>query len=123
MQSSDFVATLFDGKSNPNKITVAFTMGLNALLKGHSATIMLMVEAVELGLPNATNGIDIGLPFEPVSVLLDKYLAAGGKVVICAACMIHNGLKAEQMDPRYPIITAPDVIDLLMGAKGTLQIT
>lgn len=123
MQTSDFVATLFDGKSNPNKITVAFTMGLNALLKGHSATLILMVEAVELGLPGATNGIDIGLPFEPVTTLLEKYLAAGGKIVICAACMIHNGLKAEQMDPRYPIITAPDVIDLLMGAKGTLQIT
>ena len=34
-----------------------------------------------------------------------------------------NGLSAEQMDPRFEIITAPDVIDLLMGATGSLQIS
>ncbi|WP_256859515.1 hypothetical protein [Burkholderia cenocepacia] len=49
MQTTDFVATIFDGRSNPNKVTVTFIMALNALLKGHTATIILMVEAVELG--------------------------------------------------------------------------
>ncbi|GAB1362980.1 hypothetical protein MASR1M32_22160 [Rhodobacter sp.] len=34
MQSADFVATLFDGRANPAKVTVAFTMALNALQKG-----------------------------------------------------------------------------------------
>lgn len=28
-----------------------------------------------------------------------------------------------QMDPRYELINAPDVVTLLMGAKGSLQIT
>lgn len=46
MQTTDFVATIFDGRSNPNKVTVTFIMALNALLKGHTATIILMVEAV-----------------------------------------------------------------------------
>lgn len=31
MQTTDFVATVFDGTSNPNKVTVTFTMALNAL--------------------------------------------------------------------------------------------
>lgn len=123
MQSSDFVATVFDGSSNPNKVTVAFTMALNALLKGHTATIILMVEAVELGKPDAAAGMDIGKPFEPVADLLAKYLDKGGRIAICGACMIHNGMNAEQMDPRFEIITAPDVVDLLMNAKGSLQIT
>lgn len=51
MQTTDFVATIFDGRSNPNKVTVTFIMALNALLKGHTATIILMVEAVELDNP------------------------------------------------------------------------
>lgn len=123
MQTTDFVATIFDGKSNPNKVTVAFTMALNALMKGHSATVILMVEAVELGKPGATDGMDIGKPFEPVSDLLAKFREAGGKVAICGACMIHNGMSAEEMDPGYDIITAPDVVDLLMKATGSLQIT
>ena len=123
MQTTDFVATIFDGKSNPNKVTVSFAMALNALMKGHSATLILMVDAVRLGLPHATDGIDIGKPFEPVSDLLAKYLDKGGRVASCGPCMLHNDLTAEQMDPRFEIINAPDVIDLLMNAKGSLQVT
>lgn len=122
MQTTDFVTTVFDGKSNPNKVTVAFTMALNAVLKGHSATVILMVEAVELGKPGATLGMDIGKPFEPVADLLQKYLDNGGNVAICRSCMIHNGMTEAQMDPRFKIITAPEVVELLMGAKGSLQI-
>ena len=62
MRNTDFVVTLFEGKSNPNHVTVAVVMGLNALKQGHSATIILMVDAVALGKPNATKGIDIGAP-------------------------------------------------------------
>lgn len=122
MQQTDFVATVFDGKGNPNKVTVAFTMAVNAMLKGHSATIILMVEAVELGKPGATYGMDIGAPFEPVSDLLQQYLDMGGRIAICGSCMIHNGMAAADMDPRFQVITAADVIDLLMGAKGSLQV-
>ncbi|MFA7555051.1 MAG: DsrE family protein [Spongiibacteraceae bacterium] len=123
MKTTDFVATLFESTGNVNKVTVAFTMSLNALLKGHSATIILMADAVELGKPNATAGMDIGKPFEPVSDLLSKYLEKGGQIAICSSCMLHNGMTAEQMTPGFPIINAPDVIDLLMQAKGSLQVS
>lgn len=78
MQTTDFVATVFDGRSNPNKVTVTFTMALNALLKGYTATIILMVAAVELGKPGACAGMDIGKPFEPVASLLDTFLEREG---------------------------------------------
>lgn len=123
MQSADFVATLFDGRANPAKVTVAFTMALNALQKGHSTMVLLMVEAVELGQPDATAGIDVGKPFEPVPDLLAKFITGGGRIGICKSCMIHNGFSAEQMVPGYEIVTAPEVIELMMAAKGSLQIT
>lgn len=123
MKLTDFVVTLFDGKNNPDNVTVAVVMGLNALQQGHSATIILMVKAVELGQPDATKGMDIGKPFAEVSGELKKYLDLGGQVCICNACMIHNGFKAEDMDPRFVLINAPDVVKLLMNAKGSLQIT
>lgn len=120
---TDFVSTLFDGHSNTDKVTVAFTMAVNALAKGHSATIILMAQAVELGKPDATHDIDIGAPFKPVKELLESYLAQGGRIAVCSSCMIHGGFTAEDMDPKFSIINAPDVIDLLMAAKGSLQIT
>ncbi len=67
VQTTDYVATVFDGKSNPAKVTVTFTMALNAALKGHSATVILMVEAVELGVPDATRAWTWASPSSPCS--------------------------------------------------------
>lgn len=123
MRNTDFVVTLFEGKANPNNLTVAVVMALNALKQGHTATIILMVEAVELGKPGATKGIDIGAPFAEVGGQLEEYMDMGGQVCICNACMLHNGFSAEDMDSRFELINAPDVVSLLMNAKGSLQIT
>jgi predicted peroxiredoxin len=98
-------------------------MAVNAVQKGHNACLILMAEGVALGVPGAAEPISIGAPFEPAADLLKKYLEQGGRVAVCKSCMLHNGLSAEQMDPRFEIITAPDVIDLLMGATGSLQIS
>lgn len=123
MKQTDFVVTLFEGKENPDNLTVAVVMALNAIKQGHSATIILMVKAVALGQPGAANGVDIGAPFPEVGGQLEAFLDLGGQVCVCNSCMEHNGFRPEQMDPRYVLINAPDVVSLLMGAKGSLQIT
>ena len=120
MQTTDYVSTLFEGRNNPEKVTVAFTMAVQALKKGYSATLILMVNAVELGRPGATEGLDIGKPFEPVPALLDSFVALGGRVAVCSSCMIHNGMQPEDIAPGYEIITGADVVDLLMAARGSL---
>ena len=120
--SAAFVSTLFHGQNNPDKATVALTMALNARLKGHTTCLILMAEGVAMGVPGATHNMNIGQPFEPAADLLHQYLNTGGRVAICKSCMQHHGLSAEQMDKRFELITAPDVIDLLMGATGSLQI-
>lgn len=123
MKQTDFVVTLFEGKENPENLTVAVVMGVNALKQGHSASIILMVKAVSLGQPDEAKGVDIGTPFPEVGGQLEEFIKMGGQVCICNACMVHNGFKPEQMDPRYVLINAPDVVSLLMNAKGSLQIT
>ncbi len=123
MKQTDFVVTLFEGRENPENLTVAVVMGVNALKQGHSATIILMVKAVALGQPGAAKGVDIGAPFPEIGGQLEEFLSLGGQVCICNACLLHNGFKPEQMDSRYVLINAPDVVSLLMGAKGSLQIT
>lgn len=123
MQTTDFVATVFDGHANPSKVTVAFTMAVNALAKGYSATVILMNDAVELGRPNAADDINAGAPFRPVKDLWADFLQQGGQIAVCSACMANNGFTAEQMDSRYVIVNGPQVVELLMNTKGSLQIT
>lgn len=123
MKTTDFVAILFDGKPNPNKVTVGSMTALKALQKGHSSSLVLMAEAVTLSVPKATEGMDIGAPFKPVYGMWESFLEAGGQILVCKSCLIHNGLKEEDMDPRYKLITGDDVVDLLMDAKGSMPVT
>lgn len=123
MQQTDYVSTLFDQTNDPNKVTVAFTLGVKALEHGHSATIMLMVDAVHLAKKGATDGIDIGNPFMPVKTLLEAFIENGGQIAVCKACMVHNGVDENEIDPRMIVISADDVVTLLMQAKGGLQLT
>ncbi|WP_442772654.1 DsrE family protein [Paenirhodobacter enshiensis] len=124
MQTADFVATIFDNAtSSPGKVTVGLTMALNALKMGHSAVILLMVDGVELAVPGAMEAIDIGAPFRPAADLLADFLAAGGRIAVCSACLVHHGMSADQVVPGYEVINAPDVVAALMAAKGTLQLS
>ncbi|MES1965996.1 DsrE family protein [Psychrobacter sp. AH5] len=120
---TDYVGTLFDNAdSNPSKITLAFTMGGVALDQGHSASIILMVDAVHLGVPNALDKVDIGAPFKPAKELLEAFIEKGGNVLVCGACMEHNGIKDSVIDKRFTKISGDDVVELLMAAKGSLQL-
>ena len=123
IKTTDYVGTLFDNKTtNPNKITLAFTMAGKALEKGHSATVILMVDAVHLALPNALDDVDIGAPFEPAGKLLEAFIEKGGQVLVCGACMKHNGVDESKIDTRFDVISGDDVVELLMSAKGSLQL-
>ena len=123
VKTTDYVGTLFDDASNPNKITVAYTMAAKAAEKGHSATVILMVDAVHLAKPDALKGMDIGAPFKPAGEMLEAFIKHGGQVLVCEACMVYNGIDKSEIDPRFGLIGADDVIDLVMSAKGSLQLT
>ncbi len=120
---TDYVGTLFDtSESNPSKITLAFTMAGVALKKGHSASVILMVDAIHLALPNALDNVDIGAPFEPAGKLLEAFIEKGGQVLVCKSCMVHNGVEESAIDKRFTVISGDDVVELLMSAQGSLQL-
>lgn len=123
VKNTDYVGTLFDNsESNPSKITLAFTMAGVALKKGHSASVILMVDAVHLALPNALDNVDIGDPFDPAKDLLEAFVEKGGQVLVCGACMKHGGVEESDIDKRFTVISGDDVVELLMNAKGSLQL-
>ncbi len=118
----DYVGTIFDNEADPGKVTVALTMGNKALDKGYSTAIIFLIEAVHMAIPKRLEGVDIGAPFKPAQELLESFVEKGGRILVCNACMKHNGVPEDKIDKRFTPINADDVIDLVMGAKGTLQI-
>ncbi|WP_222705237.1 DsrE family protein [Numidum massiliense] len=118
-----FLATLTADKENPNNITIAFTMALNAQKKGHRAAVLLLSDAVKLVQKGYSDDIDIGEPFKPIKPLINEFQAAGGTIKVCSACMIHNNISTDdELLEGIEIVNAEDVIDLLDNAKTTLQL-
>lgn len=50
--------------------------------------------------------------------VLAKFIRGSRRIGICKSCMTHNGFTEAQMAAGYEIVSAPEVIDLMMAAKG-----
>lgn len=122
MNNIDLLITLTQHERDSNNVTIAFTMGLKAAQRGLDVELMLLSDGVHLASKGYADKIDIGKPFEPVAKLLSAYLEAGGKLKVCSACMIHNGVKEENLVEGSDIISADYVVDAVMEAKKSLQL-
>ncbi len=122
MNNIDLLVTLTQHERDSNNVTIAFTMGLMAAKKGHDVELILLSDAVHLASKGYADKIDIGAPFEPISKLLPAYIEAGGKLKVCSACMIHNGVTEESLVETAEIIGAEYVVDAIMAAKKSLQL-
>lgn len=123
MTFPSFLITLTAKENNPNNVTIAFTVGVKSLDKGHDVAIMLLSDAVHLAKKGYVGSIDIGAPFSPIKDLLQQYMAKGGKLLVCSACMEHNGISREDdLVEDITIINADDVVDYVTSAKSSLQL-
>lgn len=119
---TDLLITLTGDKEASKNVTLAFTMGVKALEKGHDVEIMLLADGPFLAEKGYADQIDIGDPFKPVNELLPAFLKNGGKLKVCKACMIHNGVEEGDLVPEAELIGPDDVIDGLMESKKSLQL-
>lgn len=117
----DFVVTLSFDKADEERITVAFTIALAALTKGRRTALILMLDGVRVATTGYADGIDIGDPFMPLTDIIDTFLAQGGDIMACGACMEFKGILPAELMEQIPIISAGDVVDLLTNARGSLQ--
>jgi tRNA 2-thiouridine synthesizing protein D len=120
--SPEFVITLAFNKNSEGRVTLAFTTGVAAVDKGIKTAIIMIVDGVHVGLKGYAEDIDIGEPFLPVKDLMEVYLHHGGELMVCGACWKFNHLAADDRMSEVKVITAGDIVDLLMHAKGSLQL-
>lgn len=120
--SGNLTITLTAHERDSNNVTIAFTMGVTALEKGHKASIILLSDAVHLAAKGYADKIDIGEPFKAIAELLPVFMQNGGQLYVCKACMVHNGVSEESLIENSIIISAPEVVDLIMQADKMLQL-
>jgi len=68
-----------------NRVTLAFAMGLAAVISGVETTIYMTMGGTFWSRESAYEAVHIA-GFEPLSVYKNRFIEAGGAVMVCSPC-------------------------------------
>ncbi|MEW5733920.1 MAG: DsrE family protein [Thermodesulfobacteriota bacterium] len=117
----DFLVTISVGKTEPGRLTVALTLALAARTLGKKTALLLMVEGVHNASEGYVDSVDVGAPFAACEDLMESYIAAEGEIYACGACLDHNKVDRSKLMPEVKVVTGTQAVELLCGAKASLQ--
>lgn len=118
----DLIVTLTGDEKESNNVTIAFSIALEAQKAGRKTEILLLSYGVMLAEAGYADKIDIGAPFSAIKDLIPEYLAAGGQISVCKACMIHNNVDQTKLLKDAVVVDASYVANVLFAAKRSLQL-
>src|SRR5699024_1973039 len=72
--NADLLITLAAHENDENNVTIAFTMGLKAIEKGHKVEIMLLSNGVDIAEKGYADKIYIGAPFSLIKDIILLYI-------------------------------------------------
>ena len=91
--------SLTTGLEDPERVTVALLVAVGAAEHGHETLTFLTKEAVRLVLPSHAVGVACdGCPTLPS--LMDRYVAAGGRFLVCPICFTARQLDGNAILPN-----------------------
>jgi predicted peroxiredoxin len=94
--SGKALISLCTGLEDAEKVTVAFLVAVGAAEQGRPTMMFLTKEAVRL----ATAGVAVGVACDgcpPLPNLIERYVVAGGKFLICPICFNAKRLDETQL--------------------------
>ena len=68
-----------------NRATLAFSMGVSALISGVPTVIYLTMGGTFWSRSKASRGVHID-GFDPLAVYVDQFREAGGEILVCSPC-------------------------------------
>jgi predicted peroxiredoxin len=106
------------GKEDPERATLPFILGNNAVLAGQEAVILLTIDAVWLATEGGADGIQKeGLP--PLAQIMGEFIEGGGQVWACQACTKPRGITEDRLVKGSRIAAAMEAVEFLsQGAQS-----
>lgn len=95
--SGKFCVSITACKSDGDRATVGFVVANAALGSEKETLVFLSSDGVWAAVRGEYEKIDEGAPFAPLKDLVDKFMAAGGRVLACTPCLKKRGIEVEQL--------------------------
>jgi predicted peroxiredoxin len=107
------------GREDPERATLPFIVGKNAVIAGQEAVVMLTVEGVHLATKGGADGVQKeGLP--PLAEAMKEFVEGGGRVWACQSCTKPRGIGQEDLAEGATIAAAMQAVEFLAGGAASL---
>ena len=95
--SNTFCVSIANCHQDPDKVTLGFVVANAAVGSEKTTMIFLSADGVWAAKRGEAEQISVGAPFAPLKELIDKFVAAGGRILVCAPCMKKRGIAEDQL--------------------------
>ena len=92
-----FCVSITHGPQDGDKATVGFVVANAALGSEKDTLVFLSTDAVWVAKTGEAEKINEGAPFAPLKELIDKFVGAGGKILVCSPCLKKRGISEDQL--------------------------
>ena len=107
-------------EDDAERAIIPFVLGLTALSSGIESVILLQIMGVYMAKKGFAKNV-VEHSFPPVKELIDQYLEAGGKLLVCNPCMKKRGLEAADLIEGAIVVNAPTIVKELGEAKNVVS--
>jgi predicted peroxiredoxin len=116
-----FCVSITASRSDGDKATVGFVVANAALGSEKDTMVFLSTDGVWAAVRGEAEKINEGAPFAPLKELVDKYVAGGGKILVCTPCLKKRGIGEDTLIPGSQAAGGAALVEFLSG--GTPCIT
>jgi uncharacterized protein len=95
--SNTFCVSITHCREDGDKATVGFVVANAAIGSEKSTMIFLSTDGVWCAVKGEAEKISVGAPFAPLKELVDKFVKAGGRILVCTPCMKKRGITEDQL--------------------------
>ena len=92
-----FCVSITNSRLDGDKVTVGFVVANAALGSEQDTLVFLSADGVWAAVKGEAEKINEGAPFAPLKELLDKFLAGGGKLLVCSPCLKKRGITEDML--------------------------
>ena len=115
-----FCVTLRHAGDDPDAATMAFITANAAVASEKETLVFLTLDGVLLSRRGAVETVnEPGLP--PLKECVDKFLAAGGRILACSTCFKKRGLDEKSLAPGFAVAGAPVLVAFLSDGAPSVS--
>jgi uncharacterized protein len=95
--SNTFCVSISYCREDGDKATVGFVVANAAIGSEKETIVFLSTDGVWAAVKGEAEKISVGAPFAPLKELVDKFVSAGGRILVCTPCMKKRGITEDQL--------------------------